>query len=253
MKQIITNNNQLNNWYKQAEHELKNAKHGVFISISPIKRDKTKNQLGYFFGCIVSDFKEYLIDTGDKLSSEEIKTIFYYHCSPTKIIPFNGEIINHSLTLSQMDKEQASEFIDRCLNYINNEVPDCLLRPVTSHSWTRHIDESYHGLRLITEHQCYQWNDDIPEYRDWIKKQRCCNCGNWESVVHHLRIGELSGVGLKNPDWLAIPICNTCHQKLHQKGELSFYGNMSKMLNNINIRTFAVILHARWRMHLSKV
>lgn len=43
------------------------------------------------------------------------------------------------------------------------------------------------------------------------------------NVAHHIRVGTLAGMGRKNKDDCAVPICHTCHTTLHTKGERRFY------------------------------
>ena len=58
----------------------------------------------------------------------------------------------------------------------------------------------------------------VPEYRDWIRSKRCASCqAEPPSEAHHLK-GDLmaSGMGMKAPDWLAMPLCRLCHLKMHE-------------------------------------
>lgn len=57
----------------------------------------------------------------------------------------------------------------------------------------------------------------FPEYLDWIRDQRCAVCmAEGPCQAHHLK-GEFhqSGVGLKAPDYLAMPLCYLCHMEFH--------------------------------------
>ena len=58
-----------------------------------------------------------------------------------------------------------------------------------------------------------------PEYRDWLRRQRCCACDAPPPCdpSHH---GE-HGVGTKPPDWKAIPLCVECHRnRWHRSGAI---------------------------------
>lgn len=58
----------------------------------------------------------------------------------------------------------------------------------------------------------------MPKYLEWIRKQPCAMCGyNYsKSQAHHLK-GEfhMSGTGMKAPDFLAMPLCASCHANIH--------------------------------------
>ena len=62
------------------------------------------------------------------------------------------------------------------------------------------------------------------KYLNWIATLSCANCGIIdETIVPHHAIdisaiaGRVSskGMGMKTNDWLAMPLCYTCHSKLH--------------------------------------
>lgn len=48
----------------------------------------------------------------------------------------------------------------------------------------------------------------------------CVVCGRWPVVVHHLlRVdGHSRGMGYKNGDKWGLPMCENCHQSLHDDG-----------------------------------
>ena len=64
-----------------------------------------------------------------------------------------------------------------------------------------------------------------PKYLAWVRTRPCCLCGGQANAAHHL-IGMwgMSGMGLKAPDSMAIPVCDgpgdTCHRKIHASKEL---------------------------------
>tara|TARA_Y100000310_G_scaffold326538_1_gene391543 strand:+ start:344 stop:691 length:348 start_codon:yes stop_codon:yes gene_type:complete len=62
------------------------------------------------------------------------------------------------------------------------------------------------------------------KYLNWIATLSCANCGIIdETIVPHHAVdisaiaGKASskGIGMKSNDWLAMPLCYTCHSKLH--------------------------------------
>ena len=56
----------------------------------------------------------------------------------------------------------------------------------------------------------------------WVSERGCCMCLTPGPVqVHHLKhIGGFSGVGLKAPDWMTMPLCGDCHRRMHEDPEM---------------------------------
>ena len=63
-----------------------------------------------------------------------------------------------------------------------------------------------------------------PGYLKWVATLPCASCGIIdETIVPHHAIdisaiaGRVSskGMGMKTNDWLVMPLCYTCHSKLH--------------------------------------
>ena len=57
-----------------------------------------------------------------------------------------------------------------------------------------------------------------PQYLDFIRSRPCSFCGCPTTDPHHAirRLRGLSeaGMGQKGPDYLAIPVCRSCHRKI---------------------------------------
>ena len=79
-----------------------------------------------------------------------------------------------------------------------------------------------------------EWNGPIPKsarikskpYLEWVATLPCvaCEIRDRTVVAHHWRGegGHLSGgMGLKASDWLTMPLCFTCHNKMHS-GDAAF-------------------------------
>lgn len=79
-----------------------------------------------------------------------------------------------------------------------------------------------------------EWNSPIPKnarikskpYLEWVATLPCvaCEIRDGTVVAHHWRGegGRLSGgMGLKASDWLTMPLCFTCHNKMHS-GDAAF-------------------------------
>lgn len=60
------------------------------------------------------------------------------------------------------------------------------------------------------------------EYLEYIRGMACLNCRAVEGVIpHHLDRG---GMGTKGPDYFTVPLCQGCHDELHQQPEGTFWG-----------------------------
>ena len=62
------------------------------------------------------------------------------------------------------------------------------------------------------------------KYLNWIATLSCANCGIIDETIvphHAIDISDIAGrvsskgMGMKTNDWLAMPLCYTCHSKLH--------------------------------------
>lgn len=70
------------------------------------------------------------------------------------------------------------------------------------------------------------------KHLNFIRKLPCVVCGTKENVqACHIRIGGNGGMGLKPDDSLTIPMCHLHHTCQHNKGELSFWGDIEKPKN----------------------
>ena len=62
------------------------------------------------------------------------------------------------------------------------------------------------------------------KYLNWIATLSCANCDIIDETIvphHAVDISAIAGnasskgIGMKSNDWLAMPLCYTCHSKLH--------------------------------------
>lgn len=57
------------------------------------------------------------------------------------------------------------------------------------------------------------------EHLSFIRLLPCAVCRIYGEVeAHHLVLREFRGVGMKAPDMFAIPLCASCHRRLHTRG-----------------------------------
>ena len=62
-----------------------------------------------------------------------------------------------------------------------------------------------------------RWRNE--DYLRWVASLPCARCGAAGSTqAHHFKgRGQLSGAGLKAPDYWAMPLCHQCHGFFHRK------------------------------------
>lgn len=234
--------------------DLLNRYNGEQMSIEAevIKKDKTQKQLGFFFGALATAVRDYFFEhTHEKTDKKDIKNKFYDIVAKSDdsfnqvFVGFDGVRKMVPMTLSDMDIEQASRFIDICIWLIDNApmFSGLILHPSIRYTWVKNITKQelreLNGVRLP---------DKCPEYLSHTRKQACLCCGRTVGVEpHHLREAGVSGTGKKAPDPLCIPLCNRCHiQILHQHGQESFYKNLDYITKYISLRDFCIIRYLRW-------
>ena len=242
MQTIIFNRQQFTSLANECLHKLKpNTTYN--FSFEEVKNPKTLNQLKFLFGAIISSLQDYYFETdGERYSRELLKELLYdaigvdsMLCLPT------GKKIVYKKSLSKMTKEEASEFINRCIDWIEINT-DCILSPAIKYLWTSSIPND--EIERLLSYK-FPEKDDI--YLIKLRKGICLNCGKPATEVHHLRQGAYS-IGKKNPDYLGIGICYECHRKLHDKGEQAFIDNIEKnIINGMPIELFCKLLYQKFR------
>ncbi len=245
MKKIATNKLFLKNIFLHILSDF--DKYGmVFIDWDFVKHLKTKKQLGFIFGGLVSAIQQYKFENdGYKPEKRHVIEDLYEIASPIKERQtLLGEIKKCYLTLSEMTKEEASLFIEGVIDYIDNHT-NIILTPDLRYTWVNNIEDNQ-NLCLSIDNFLKTWKREYPEYLSYIRKQACISCGVFGCEAHHLRMGNQSGISLKNPDYMTIPLCKNCHNILHQKGELSFYDDLKGIYQHLGIEKFSILCFARW-------
>ena len=63
----------------------------------------------------------------------------------------------------------------------------------------------------------------------------CVKCGTGSNiVVAHIRKFTDGAIGLKPSPWFVLPLCDGCHKRQHQCGEVSFYGGIDGVYKAID-------------------
>lgn len=247
MKKHVTNIEFLRSVFVDASAELK--KHGSLnVTYDAVEKPKTMSQLGFIFGGIVTSMNRFFEEAeGEKRETAWIKHALYQKCAPKKVAQdLNGDPFVYMKTLSDMSAKEASQFIEDVIQFIDTDLPSCVLTPDIRNTWTRHISKA--DIKQHLQQEKFFPKDD-KAYLSHIRKQACICCGvPNQSEAHHLRTTNDSGTGMKAPDYTTIPLCRECHAKLHNSGEQTFYRNISKGLSDIPIESFCMIQYNKYRL-----
>lgn len=222
------------------------------ISYDKPFKDKTREQLGFFFGALVKSIKLFFKEQGVTYSSENIKENFYQAVSIMDesflkhVRKFNGTEYTVPKRLSEMSIDEATLFIDRCIYLCDNSKCFCdlVLHPSIRYTWVKKIkQDDLYNMRDTTLPR------EDREYLEHNRKQSCIWCGRSNnSEVHHLKEVGLTGISFKSDDWLTIPLCHDCHiNQLHQKGKDEFLKDMSWITKHIDLVDFCKIKYMKWR------
>lgn len=218
---------------------------GANFILEPFIKDKTKEQLRYFFGCIAKAINE---QRGLKI--ENAKLMFYDAVAKfddnfkVEFTDINGnEQISHK-TISDMKVDEMSLFISHCLFLIDHSdyLNDIILHPSIRYSW----------IYSISKQDLMNINRNLPridrEYLEHQRKESCIVCGVANrSEVHHLKEMGFTGTSYKADDWLSLPLCKCCHDKYHNKGKEQFDNELKWIINKMDLVDFCTIKYNRWR------
>lgn len=74
---------------------------------------------------------------------------------------------------------------------------------------------------------CKEGRFRSPAYLAFVRTLPCCVCGSPANAAHHLiGLWNVSGMGLKAPDSMCMPVCDgpgdTCHRRIHSEAYLKW-------------------------------
>lgn len=218
---------------------------GANFVLEGFEKDKTPNQLGFFFKCLASAISEQ-----KGISKDNAKLMLYNAVSElddtfkVEYMDINGNYKTTHKGISMFTVKEMSLFIDRCLFLVDHSpiLSDVTLHPSIRYSWIHNINKE--DLQNL--------NRDLPRYdREYLahsRKESCIICGvAHRSEVHHLKEMGYTGASYKADDWLSLPLCKACHDKYHNKGKEQFETNMQWITNKMDIVDFCTIKYNRWK------
>lgn len=92
-----------------------------------------------------------------------------------------------------------------------------------------------------------RWAND--RYLAFVRGLPCCHCGvSPAGDAHHvIGVGNFSGVGLKAPDSLSMPLCRSCHGLVHATPDIwsSQWGWMLDTINRAKTDWSSAVRHGQ--------
>lgn len=206
---------------------------------------KTKAQLGFWWSCICGSIKEFFLQYGTKFDDDEIKQEFYNAISPKKKMKhFNLKEYEVPKGMSEMSKEEMSDFIDRSI-YIcehSKTFDGMKLHPSIKNVWIRHITEN--DLKALPTNKFSRVDK---EYLQHQRNQSCLVCGCFNDIeAHHIKEAGESGTGYKANDWETVPLCRECHRMYHTKGRKWFDEQVGWIYKYLNLVDYCACCYNRW-------
>lgn len=223
------------------------------ISFEEIEQLKTREQLGYIFGGIFKAIQKFFSNLGHDYSVELIKEWIYDEVGVKELVYLpSGKQKEVVKTLSVMSKNQASEFINKLLFFIDESeaLQDLVLPPELRYCWTLHVD--FNDILDANNYTRGDWDrkhEKDSAFLAYQASQTCIRCGKKGVQVHHIQKG--SGYAKKNPDWFTIPLCQECHIiNLHsQEGEETILNDIKSIIGELEIKDFCLLNYLRWLYH----
>ena len=244
MNYIINNEVEL---HKSIEELLNLNDFPIILDVCKAQKIKTKKQLGFIFGGIVQDLLNHFNSEGQtmgegyterKWNSDDVKIYLYHNLIGTQYREMpDGEIAAYQKTISQMSREELSDFITKTISFIDNET-DCILRPMLRYCWVLNITQNH--WELLNNHSLK--NEDRV-YLKYLSGNPCIICGVKEGVSpHHIKDIDYSGTAQKSPDWYTVPVCHKHHGEIHSNPETA-----SRIFTNgLSLETFCKLCYIKY-------
>lgn len=212
----------------------------VNISSEIIKQPKTLKQLGFIFGGLVKALSAYFMELGYFYPTRKIIDWLYCQCKVFSVekMPDNSEFITGK-TLSDMNKEEASKFIQDVIFFIDNSpiLKDFILLPELRYCWTHNVD-----AEQIEHVKSIKINNFDKYYLLHQSKLTCIRCGAQGGMVYHL----------KRPykkDYLTLPFCAKCYSDVDSRGESYLIRDIKAVLNGLTLEDFCLMVFYYWQKY----
>lgn len=250
MKTVLYNEEMLEAVVEDMRNLMKDGKH-INIEYEVKKKEKTKAQVGFWFGCLVSGIYDFLLERGESVEKKSVEYALYEQIAeyvPELMVDMSiFRLKDRARHLGEIrDRELMAKLIDGAFELIEQDpmYKDLMLHPSISHNWAFHVNE---------EDIKYVEGLDLPErdkwYLEYVRTRPCLCCGRMNcSEAHHVKIKELVAMGKKTPDWTAVPLCHNCHMNVAHGGG---FREAMKWLP-INMLDFCKLSYVRWKNNMGR-
>ena len=254
----IYNTPHLRNVCVEIGRKIKEGKRFV-LKFEEVTKRKSQKQLGNLFGNLLTPFTDYLTkEYGleiNTLALERKLVEMYSIESEEPSTEYSFDFVEMQpvvvpTRLSDMNTAQAAAFTNWCVEFIRERFPDLNLPPYIDYLWMNNITEAKIN-QVVYASQKFPQEDKA--YLYYIRQQPCivCCAAKEACQAHHLRDVTLgTGVATKAADYFALPLCNSCHQVLHDKGTKELEVLIEPILNDHPIGLFCKLCYYRWVNHL---
>ena len=251
MKLTCYNDKIAENAFSEIREMLKSGK-AVNLEYEVAKKQQTKAQMGFVWGALISQIQAYLVGLGLNLEEEDVKIMLYDKVAD--IVPemvIDSSVLklkrDYVKTMSRMDRELTSKFIDGIFTVIDTDplFSGLKLTPDVRYNWVMHVTQE--DLNELS-----RYGDKLPDrdpaYLNYIRSQPCIICGlQKRSHAHHVKIGRLIGIGLKPEDFRAIPLCPEHHlEGAHKYGNAWLEENLKFITSRFSIDEFTRLCYCRY-------
>lgn len=206
----------------------------VCISYEILKQQKTIKQLGFIFGGIVKALRLYFIELGYDYPVWKLKDWLYCKCKVFKYEKMpNGSNFVTGKTLSEMTKQEASNFIQDLIFFIDNSpiLENFILLPELRYCWTHNVT-----AEQIEQVKQEKINNFDSYYLLHQSKLSCIKCGARGGMVYHLKRPQ-------KKDYLTLPLCAHCYDNVDSKGESFLVNDIKAVLNGLTIDDFCILAY----------
>lgn len=210
---------------------LNSYKQGTTINISYdiAYQPKTLKQLRFIFGGLIKAICRCFQSVGYDYPPYVIKEWLYQELGIYNLetLP-NGEQFYSKKTLSDMTKNEASEFIEKIIFFIDSSeiFEGFILPPDLRYCWTHNIENS--SINNIKNLNLPNFDTDFLIHQSRLT---CIRCGVKGGMVYHLK------KNMKR-DYFSLPMCPKCFNLIDSHGESLLNKDLKSVLNGLNIDDF---------------
>lgn len=251
MKLTLWNLPAAQNAFVEIQNLIESGKQ-VNLEYDVAKKPKTKAQMGFVWGALISQIRAYFEQSGINLDEDDVMMLLYDKVAeilPEMVVDRTGIFKlkrDYIKTLSKMDRELTSKFIDGIFTVIDTDplFSGLQLTADVRYNFVFHVTED--DLMAVSQMDLPERD---PDYLDYVRTQPCILCGvQHRSEAHHAKVGQNIAVAMKTEDFRAIPLCHKCHLGIaHQEGNAELERRLGFITSRFSLEQFTRLCYCRWK------